>query len=179
MIQNPYESGAQKSIPAVLVYLKRRNSKGQCEILMMNRDGRKAGDYHKGKWNGLGGKFEKNESPEECAVREIKEECGLELDLKDLRSLGVIHFPNFKAHKNEDWMVFLFTAFIKDSSAVATESAEGGLAWILEEEVMSLPLWAGDRHFFPLILKEEPFMATIWYEGDKVVKHSVTAMKSV
>ena len=63
-------------------------------------------DYHEGKWNGLGGKFEKGESPEECAIREIEEECGLKV--KSVKMKGFITFPLFDG--KDDWYVFLFTA---------------------------------------------------------------------
>src|SRR4051794_1381265 len=101
-IQNPFESGVRKVIPAVLVYLQKGD-----QILMIHRNSKGPGplDFHEGKWNGLGGKCELDESPLEAAVREVQEESGLELPESEFRSLGVVQFPNFKAHRNEDWIV--------------------------------------------------------------------------
>ena len=61
-----------------------------------------------GKWNGLGGKCEPDESPLEAAIREFKEESGLVLEPGAVKPLGVLQFPNFKPAKHEDWMVFVF-----------------------------------------------------------------------
>ena len=83
---------------ATLVYLKRN-----LQTLMLHRV-KKANDYHEGKYNGLGGKLEPGESPEECAIRETREESGLELVDPILK--GFITFPNFDGV--DDWYVFLF-----------------------------------------------------------------------
>ncbi len=48
-------------------------------VLMIYRN-KKENDYHQGKWNGLGGKFEPGGSPEHCAIREIEEESGLKVN---------------------------------------------------------------------------------------------------
>jgi 8-oxo-dGTP diphosphatase len=77
---------------------------------MIHRDSGRPGDYHAGKWNGLGGKLEPDESPIEGARRELREEAALVLPPEAFRALGVLQFPNFKAHKNEDWVVWVFVA---------------------------------------------------------------------
>lgn len=73
------------------------------KTLMIHRNSRE-GDFHLGKYNGLGGKFEAGESPEECVIREIKEESGLDITEPQLK--GVITFPLFDGV--DDWYVFLF-----------------------------------------------------------------------
>src|SRR5690242_5776646 len=93
---NAFEAGLRKVIPAVLVYIERED-----HLLMIHRTFED--DFHFGKWNGLGGKMEADESPYEAAVREIREECGLELKESQLNALGVLQFPNFKPKKSEDW----------------------------------------------------------------------------
>ena len=87
---------------ATLCYVmdKKNNS-----TLMIYRN-KKQNDYHEGKWNGLGGKFEPGETPEECAVREIEEESGLKV--RSVIMKGFITFPLFDG--KDDWYVFLFTA---------------------------------------------------------------------
>src|SRR4051812_2814241 len=101
MPKNAFETGERKVIPAVLIYAWRGD-----EVLMIRRDSGRPGDYHAGKWNGLGGKLELDESPVEGARRELREEAGLDLPESAFRALGSIQFPNFKAHKKEDWVVF-------------------------------------------------------------------------
>ena len=73
-------------------------------LLNLEHRNKKANDIHEGKWNGLGGKFEAGETPEECLIREVYEESGLSIDNPRLR--GLLIFPNFKGN---DWYVFVFT----------------------------------------------------------------------
>jgi 8-oxo-dGTP diphosphatase len=143
---------------------------------MMHRDGR-PGDYHSGKWNGLGGKLEPGESPLEAARREFAEESGIKLEERDFRPLGTLQFPNFKAHKHEDWQVTVFTADA-DAGAALTRSDEGSLHWVSAKELLSLPVWAGDRHFLPYVLDETPFIGTIWYQGQEVTRHWIRTLAS-
>ncbi len=89
-----------KIIAATLCYVRTGG-----RTLMLHRN-KKAGDIHRGKYNGLGGKLETGESPEECVKREVREESGL--TLRDPRLRGVLTFPAFK--DDEDWIVFVYTA---------------------------------------------------------------------
>jgi 8-oxo-dGTP diphosphatase len=165
---NAYESGKQKVIPAVLVYLRH-----QGDILMVHRN-RKPGDYHEGKWNGLGGKMDPGESPIEAARRELEEEAGLNLAPERFHNLGVLHFPDFKSEKHEDWLVVVFTADVTEAearSAVDFPCPEGKPEWIAPERLFTLNLWEGDRHFLPRVLARTPFFATHWYEGERLVRH--------
>jgi len=85
---------------ATLCYIK-DNSTNKTLMLYRNK---KENDYHEGKWNGLGGKFELGETPEECAIRELKEESGLTVENPKLK--GLLTFPNFDGV--DDWYVFVF-----------------------------------------------------------------------
>ncbi|MEN8174063.1 MAG: 8-oxo-dGTP diphosphatase, partial [Chloroflexota bacterium] len=116
---------------ATLCYLKRDG-----ETLMLHRT-KKENDMHAGKWNGLGGKLEPGESPEECAIREVGEEAGYLVKNPTLR--GMITFPGFA--NDEDWYVFLFV--IDEFEGEMIDSAEGYLRWIPDDQVLDLPLWEG------------------------------------
>lgn len=59
--------------------------------LMLHRT-KKEHDYNKNKWIGIGGKFENGESPEDCAVREIREETGLIVEHAELEYCGIVTF---------------------------------------------------------------------------------------
>ena len=171
-MSNVFTSGARKVIPAVLIYVRRGD-----EILMVHRNGDSPGDYHSGKWNGLGGKCEANESMLETAQRELREESGLELSADAFRPLGFLQFPNFKAHKQEDWLVSVFVAQINgDTEGLLKRGPEGDLHWIAADRLLELNLWAGDRHFIPYVLAGKPFMSTIWYEGERVQRHWIQAL---
>jgi 8-oxo-dGTP diphosphatase len=169
---NAFEEGSRKMIPAVLIYAFDKN-----RVLLIHRvpqgAERTKTDYHLGKWNGLGGKLEADESPLEAAQRELAEESGLHIPLERFKPLGTIQFPNFKAHKNEDWMVFVFRAEVteQEARAVRYSSEEGNLHWIETEKFPELGFWPGDRHFLPHVLEGRPFMGAIWYEGQEVRRH--------
>ena len=125
--------------------------------LMLHRV-KKNADENAGKWIGIGGHLEENESPEECIRREAREEAGVELS--DLRLRGIITFIL------PDWgneLTFLYTA--KTDITELPDCGEGVLEWVPIENVMSLPLWEGDKVFLPLLLsRQEPFSLKLVYE---------------
>jgi len=173
---NAYESGLRKVIPAVLIYVRSADDR----VLMIHRLGGvggqgKPGDYHAGKWNGMGGKLEPDESPWQGARRELKEETGLELAEADFKLLGTLQFPNFKAHKSEDWLCFVFTARVRQASTQIALSRcdEGALHWVPAHDLLSLNLWAGDRHFIPYVIDEMPFVGMIRYQGQDVTEYRI------
>ena len=135
------------------------------KTLMIHRT-KRAEDIHLGKWNGLGGKFEPGESPEECVIREIREEAGLELH--DPRLCGLLIFTGFKGN---DWYVFVFTA--GEFSGELKENGEGYLEWIADEALESLPLWPSDLIFLPWVKAGKFFSAKFIYDGDKMKSHTV------
>jgi len=128
---------------------------------------KKENDYHEGKWNGLGGKFELGESPEECAVREVNEECGLTVANPIMK--GFITFPLFDGV--EDWYVFLFA--FKEFSGQLIDSNEGKLEWIPNDKIVELNLWDGDRIFVPWLFEDKFFSAKFVYENGKYISHEV------
>jgi len=146
---------------ATLCYIiDRKNSK----TLMIHRV-KKKDDYHEGKWNGLGGKFNKGETPEECAVREVFEESGLKIKNPSMR--GFITFPLFDG--TDDWYVFLFTADNYEGEII--NSSEGNLEWIPNDKLTSLNLWDGDKIFLEWLSRDITaqhyrfFSAKFIYEG--------------
>jgi len=134
--------------------------------LMIYRN-KKKNDYHKGKWNGLGGKFEMGESPEDCAIRELKEESGLSAE--NLIMKGHIAFPMFD--EKDDWYVFVFV--IDKFSGNQIESDEGRLEWIPNEKLSELNLWDGDKIFLPWLFQEKFFSAKFNYNKGNFVDYSV------
>jgi 8-oxo-dGTP diphosphatase len=138
----------------------------QDKTLMLYRN-KKKNDVHEGKWNGLGGKFEQGETPEECVIREIKEESGLLIKNPKLR--GFITFPMFDGKK--DWYVFLFTA--TEFKGTLIDSNEGHLEWIPNEKLLEINLWEGDSIFIPWLFEDKFFSAKFIYENGKFIGHSV------
>ena len=134
--------------------------------LMLHRT-KKENDLNEGKWIGVGGKFEKNETPEECLLREVKEETGLTLTKYRLRAV-----ITFISNQWETEYMYLFTA--NEFTGEVTECSEGVLEWVNKEEVMKLNLWQGDRIFLKKIMKEDNFFTLkVVYEGEQLVESVV------
>jgi len=148
-------------ILATLCYLKQNG-----HTLMVHRN-KKPNDIHEGKWNGLGGKFEPGESPEECIKREVLEESGL--CIRNPRLHGLLMFQNFKG---SDWYVIVFTAREFDGELV--DSPEGRLEWIPDEKLVSLNLWPSDQIFFPWLERDRFFSAKFVYDGEKMKSYQVS-----
>ena len=127
--------------------------------LMLHRV-KKEHDENRDKWIGIGGKFEEGESPEDCLLRETKEETGL--TLTDYRYRGLVTFVS------DEWgteQMHLFTA--GGFSGDLRECDEGVLEWIPRERLLSLPMWEGDRIFLDLLERNEPFFSLkLVYRGE-------------
>ncbi len=134
--------------------------------LMLHRIKRE-NDIHEGKWNGLGGKFELGETPEQCVIREIREESGLTITKPELR--GVLTFPEF-AH-GQDWYVFVFVA--RRFTGELTQSCEGHLEWIDDDRMLDLNLWEGDPYFLEHLESERFFSGSFTYRNKQLVDHNL------
>ena len=132
------------------------------EYLMLHRV-KKENDINRDKWIGLGGKFEEDESPEECLLREVYEESGLRLT--SWRYRGIVTFVNTKC--SSEYM-HLFTADGFEGTVGPCD--EGELEWINKSELMKLTLWEGDRIFLRLLDSNEPFFSLkLSYDGDELI----------
>lgn len=131
--------------------------------LMLHRT-KKENDQSHDKWLGVGGKFEKDESPDECILREVKEETGLTLTSYQFR--GVM---TFVSDIWETEYMFIYTADRFEGEL--TECSEGDLQWIKKTEVMNLKLWEGDKIFLKKLIDGDGFFTVkMEYEGEKLVK---------
>jgi 8-oxo-dGTP diphosphatase len=128
---------------------------------------KKANDMHEGKWNGLGGKLNPGESPEECAVREIFEESGLRVHNPQLK--GFLTFPAFSL--DEDWYVFVYV--VEDFDGELIDSAEGILRWVDNPDLPALNLWEGDPIFLPWLDRPGIFSGKFIYKDGRLVSHEV------
>jgi len=131
---------------------------------LMLRRVKKEHDANKGKWIGVGGKFEEGESAEDCLLREVREETGLELT--SYRFRGVV---TFDSDQYETEQMFLYTADGFEGS-VNYDCSEGELSWVPKSEIDGLALWEGDRIFLKLLLEDAPvFMLKLSYKGDELI----------
>ena len=133
------------------------------DVLMLHRV-KKKNDINKDKWIGIGGKFEGEESPDECILREAKEETGLTLTNYKLR--GIVTFCN-DCCEGED--MFLFTA--DGFEGELKDCDEGDLQWVSRAFLDQLPKWEGDQIFLDLLWQGAPFfLLTLRYSGDKLME---------
>ena len=146
-----------RAINSTLIYVERGD-----EYLMLHRT-KKENDLNRNKWIGIGGKFEENESPEDCMLREAREETGL--TLTSWRYRGIV---TFLSDRWETEYMHLFTA--DGYSGTLRQCDEGDLAWIKKSELLKLKLWEGDKIFLRLLDSDEPFFSLkLKYEGDTLV----------
>ena len=129
------------------------------QVLMLHRV-KKKNDVNKDKWIGIGGKFEAEESPDECLLRECREETGLRLTSWQCR--GVV---TFLQEGGEGEYMYLFTA--EEFEGNLHDCPEGDLQWVSREFLYRLPLWEGDRIFLDLLWRNAPFfLLTLRYRGE-------------
>lgn len=136
------------------------NDQGQ--TLLLHRV-KKENDLNRDKWIGVGGRFEDKESPEDCLIREVKEETGL--TLTSYRYRGIV---TFVSDTWETEYMHLFTADGFTGELIRCD--EGNLEWVDDDKVASLPTWEGDRVFLDLLERDTPFFSLkLVYEGDTLV----------
>jgi len=140
-----------------LCYIQKDN-----KYLMLHRT-KKENDLNEGKWLGVGGHFESFESPHECAIREVKEETGL--DVVECKLKGMV---TFVLNNEFDEIMFLFN--ITKFSGDLIECDEGELCWIDKEKLLDLNMWQGDKIFLKLLDESKDFFSLkLEYEDDKVI----------
>ena len=133
------------------------------KYLMLHRT-KKKNDINKDKWLGIGGKFEKNESPEECIIREVKEETGLILQSYKLRCI-----VTYVSTTWEEEYIYVFTS--NDFTGELIECNEGDLQWIDKNKVTELNTWEGDKIFVEKIKNDNTFF-TVKFEYDEEKFHT-------
>ena len=125
---------------------------------------KKQNDENHDKWIGIGGKFEENESPEDCLLREVREETGLRLTR--WRYCGLV---TFVSDRWEGEYMHLFHA--DGFEGTLRECDEGELQWVKKSDFSALEQWEGDRIFLRLMESGAPFFSLkLCYEGDRLAE---------
>ena len=156
----------QETSLSTLCYIERDG-----QYLMLHRTVKK-NDVNKDKWIGVGGHFEQDESPEECVLREVKEETGY--TLTSWRFRGIVTFVSGSGVTE---YMHLFTADGFEGEPIACN--EGQLEWVAIDDVPKLNIWAGDKIFFRLLAENAPFFSLkLVYDGhDKLVSASLNGQE--
>ena len=134
------------------------------DYLMLHRV-KKEVDENKDKWIGIGGKFEEGESPEDCLLREVREETGL--TLTSWRYRGIVTFVS------DEWGTEYMHLFTADGweGTLRTDCEEGELEWIDRDRLLTLPIWEGDKIFLRLLDEEAPFFSLkLRYKGERLAE---------
>lgn len=146
---------------STLCYIEKDN-----KYLMLHRISKKD-DINKDKWIGVGGHFEYGESPDECLLREVKEETGLTLTSYTLR--GIITFIS-----GSDYTEYMFLYTADGFTGTLTDCDEGALEWIEKDRISGLELWEGDRIFLKKLSDNDPFftLKLIYDDDGRLTGHS-------
>ena len=145
-------------LQTTLCYIEKNDS-----YLLLHRVSKK-NDANKDKWIGIGGKFEDKESPEDCLLREAKEETGLVLTSYQFR--GIV---TFVSNEYPTEYMFLYTA--DEYEGEIGKCREGTLEWVKKKDMYSLNLWEGDKIFLKRLSESKQFfsMKLVYDREDKLV----------
>ncbi len=149
----------QAKIPATLVFVIQDG-----KILLIDK---KTG-IGKGKVNGPGGKLEKGESPEACAVRECQEELGI--TVSNLQYCGQHRFQFV-----DGLSIYVWVYRTRDFTGVPTESIEAKPLWVPLEEIPYELMWEDDRIWIPMMLRGERFQGRWIFDGDRMLDYELLA----
>lgn len=135
------------------------------QYLMLHRV-KKQNDQNHDKWIGIGGKFEPGESPEDCVLREVREETGL--TLTRWRYCGIVTFVL------ADWTEYMHLFCADGFEGTLRECDEGVLEWIDKSALRALPMWEGDKVFLDLMQAHRPFFSLkLVYDEADVLRAAV------
>ena len=117
---------------------------------------------NEGKWIGVGGHVEHGETIDEAAIREVKEETGL--DVLSLFCSGEVLFIN------DDYEEMMYVYEITDFQGTLIDCNEGELKWIPIKDIYNYPMWEGDKCFLPSLINHQPyFKMTLRYKNKDFV----------
>ena len=141
-------------------------------LVHLERDGRylmlhrvkKEHDENHDKWVGIGGKFEPGESPEDCALREVREETGL--TMRSWAYRGIVTFVS------DEWGTeYMHLFHSADFEGTVKDCDEGVLEWVDKRALYDLPIWEGDKIFLRLLDEDRPFFSLkLCYRGDRLME---------
>ena len=155
-----YEKNPKDYEETVLCYILKDD-----EVLMLKRKEDKE-DINSNKWMGVGGHLELNESPDDCVLREVKEETGLTLTSYDL--LGQIKFYYNNKYTEK---IYVYVGYEVKGEFIPCD--EGELKFVKRDDIYNLPMWEGDKLFLKPLLDNKKFKCSLYYENDKLINYKI------
>jgi len=147
---------------AVLCFLLRDS-----EVLLI----RKKKGFGAGKINGVGGRLEPGERPEEAAVREVFEEVGVRV--RSLEPAGALEF--YSVDSEPDWLVYVFRS--RDFEGEPRESDEAAPRWYKLTELPLREMWEDDMVWLRYALSGKRVVGKFWYDREysRLLRWELTA----
>nr|XP_027213609.1 7,8-dihydro-8-oxoguanine triphosphatase-like [Penaeus vannamei] len=123
--------------------------------------GYKKRGFGQGRWNGFGGKVEPGETPEQAAIRETKEEAGVDLSVGAVEKVGELEFT----FEGEDILMHVMVYASGSYQGTPAESEEMRPSWFPVSSLPFAQMWPDDRFWFPLLLRGAKFRGAFHFRG--------------
>jgi 8-oxo-dGTP diphosphatase len=120
-----------------------------------------------GKINGPGGRLDPDESPWQCAIREVQEEL-------HVTPLGVQQCGELAFQFVDGLSIFVHVFTAQDCKGVPQETDEATPLWVPLGQIPFDRMWADDCLWFPLMLAGQQFQGRFLFDGDTLLGHHLT-----
>ncbi len=130
--------------------------------------------FGQGRWNGFGGKVEKNENLEDTAKREVFEEAGIRVE--NIEKMGILNFSWYNKQELIEVHVFKTNQF----NGTIKESEEMEPKWFDIDQIPFTAMWSDDIHWIPLLLDNKKFNGIfVFDDNDQILKHKIKIIKQI
>jgi 8-oxo-dGTP diphosphatase/2-hydroxy-dATP diphosphatase len=124
-----------------------------------------------GRWNGVGGKVEPDETVEQAMLRECYEE--IKVKPINYKKVSDIKFNEFHEGKPKSFIVSVFSC--SEWGGEPTETEEMSPKWFNFDEIPYDDMWPDDRYWLEYVLQNKNFTAEFTLdENDEIISHIIS-----